>query len=55
VLVIPKSHVESLYDLTDDLASVLFRATVKVAKAIRKASGCPGLNIVQSNGRRCGR
>lgn len=51
VLMIPKLHVASLFDLTDDLAAALFRATVRVARAIRAASGCPGLNLVQSNGR----
>jgi len=51
VLMIPKLHVASLFDLTDDLAAALFRATVKVARAIRTASQCPGLNLVQSNGR----
>ena len=51
VLMIPKAHVATVFDLTDDLAAALFRATVKVAKAVRAASGCPGLNLVQSNGR----
>ena len=51
VLMITKRHVASLFDLSDDLAAALFRATVRVARAIRAASGCPGLNLVQSNGR----
>lgn len=51
VLMIPKLHVASVFDLTDELAAALFRATVKVARAIRAASHCPGLNLVQSNGR----
>lgn len=51
VLVIPKVHVGSLFDLEDELAAQLIRTTVKVAKAIRAVSHCPGLNLVQSNGR----
>jgi len=51
VLMIPRQHVESLFDLSDDLAAKFFQATVKVARAVRDASGCPGLNIVQSNGK----
>lgn len=51
VLMIPKLHVASLFDLTDELAAALFRTTVKVARAIRAASHCPGLNLVQANGR----
>ena len=50
-LVIPRAHVESLYDLDDATAAAVMRATVRVARAIRAATGCPGLNLVQSNGR----
>jgi histidine triad (HIT) family protein len=51
VLMIPRKHVESLFDLSDELAAKLFQDTVKVARAVRDASSCPGLNIVQSNGK----
>ena len=51
VLMIPKSHVETLFDLSDELTASLFQATIKVARAIRAASVCQGLNLVQSNGR----
>jgi histidine triad (HIT) family protein len=50
VLLIPREHRETIYDLDDDLAAAIFKATVKVARAIRTASGCDGLNIIQSNG-----
>jgi histidine triad (HIT) family protein len=50
VLVVPRAHVESVYDLEDDLAAAIFQATVRVASAVRTASGCPGLSLVQSNG-----
>ncbi len=51
VLVIPRAHVESIYDLTDEQAMAIMRVTVRVARAIRAASGCEGLNLVQANGR----
>ena len=51
VLVIPREHRETIYDLDDDLAAAIFQATVKIARAIRSASACDGLNIIQSNGR----
>ena len=51
VLILPKEHVETIFDLSDELASAIFQATVKVARAIRAASGCDGMNIVQSNGK----
>jgi histidine triad (HIT) family protein len=49
VLVIPRDHVETVYDLTDEQAAAIFRATVRVARAVREASGCAGLNLVQAN------
>ena len=51
VLVIPRAHVETIYDLSEDQAARIFRAAVKIARAIREASSCEGLNVVQSNGR----
>src|SRR5215203_4452307 len=51
VLVIPRAHIENIYDLSDEQAACILQATVKVARAIREASGCEGLNLVQSNGR----
>ena len=51
VLIIPHAHVENIYDLDDDLAASIFQATTKIARAIRDASNCEGLNIVQSNGK----
>ncbi len=51
VLVVPRSHIENIYDLSAEDAAHIFQATVKIARAIREASGCDGLNLVQSNGR----
>src|ERR1041385_3958628 len=51
VLVVPRAHVETIYDLSGDQAARIFQAAVRIARAIRKASGCEGLNVVQSNGR----
>lgn len=50
-LVIPRAHVPSLYDLTDEQAARLFQTATRVARAIRDVSGAEGLNLVQSNGR----
>lgn len=54
VLIIPRSHVESIYDLSEKQAADIFHKAVKVARAIREASNCEGLNLVQSNGRVAG-
>jgi len=50
VLVVPKRHVTSIYDLDESLAASVFWATVRLARAVRTTSHCDGLNIVQSNG-----
>ena len=50
VLVIPRAHVETVYDLSEEQAAAVFKATVKIARGVRDVSGCEGLNLVQSNG-----
>ena len=50
VLIIPREHVATLYDLTDEQAASIFQTTVRIARIIRTVSGCEGLNLVQSNG-----
>ena len=49
VLVIPRTHIKTIYELDDALAASIFQVSVKIARAIRKASNCDGLNLVQSN------
>jgi len=51
VLVISRAHVETIYDLTDEQASAIFKATAKIARAVREVSKCEGMNLVQSNGK----
>ncbi|NDJ84623.1 MAG: HIT family protein [Chloroflexi bacterium] len=50
VLVIPREHIETLFDLTDAQGEAMMRATLRVARAIRAVSGCDGLNVFQNNG-----
>ena len=51
VLVITRAHIETIFDLSDRQAAHIFQAAVKISRAIREASGCEGLNVVQSSGR----
>jgi histidine triad (HIT) family protein len=50
VLIIPREHAATLYDLTDEQAAYIFQTTVRIARIIRTVSGCEGLNLIQSNG-----
>lgn len=51
VLVCPRAHIETIYELSEDQEARIFQAAVKIARAIRNASNCEGLNMVQANGR----
>lgn len=50
VLVAAKPHVENIYGLDDALAASVFRATARVAKAVRDAFSPEGMSIYQANG-----
>jgi|ERR1700761_6440794 len=51
-LVIPKTHIQRLSDLPDDVAGELGKAVVKIANALVKAMGeeAGGLNVVCNQG-----
>jgi histidine triad (HIT) family protein len=49
-LVIPKELAETIFDLSTDGAVALMRATHKLAAAVKKALGPPGVMLFQLNG-----
>jgi histidine triad (HIT) family protein len=53
-LVIPKIHKENVYELTEDIASTLFKEVPKIANAIKEAYNPIGLNVVNNNGEHAG-
>lgn len=54
VLVALKAHAENVYALDDAQAAALFRATARVARAIRAAFQPEGLSVYQANGKPAG-
>jgi histidine triad (HIT) family protein len=54
VIVIPKTHIETIDELDPELASALFRTVVKVAQGIKLALHPDGMNVWQSNGTAAG-
>jgi len=50
VLVVPRTHVETIYELAPDAAAALMRMAVRIAQALRAEFDPPGLNLWQSNG-----
>jgi len=54
VLVIPKRHAESLFELDDETTARLFQSVARVARAVRASLQPSGLNLWQANGRAAG-
>lgn len=50
VLVVPKTHVEFLFDLSDELAAYLMQTVVRVADAVRRVTEPGGISVWSSNG-----
>jgi histidine triad (HIT) family protein len=50
VLVIPKEAAENIYDLSPAGAAAIMATTQKVAKAVQKGLGAPGIMLAQLNG-----
>ena len=53
-LVIPKKHIETILDISDDEAEELFGVVKKVAAAVKTGTNADGLSISQSNGKAAG-
>ncbi len=51
LLVIPKRHVETVWDPDAETAADLFRVVPKIARALRESLNLAGMSIWQSNGK----
>ena len=49
-IIVTKKHIPNIYLLDNKIASDVMIETVKIAKAVKKAFKCDGVNIIQSNG-----
>ncbi len=49
-LVVPKKLYVNIFELDDEISAHLYKVTVKLSKAIKKALNPDGLNIVNNNG-----
>jgi histidine triad (HIT) family protein len=54
VLVVPREHYESLFDVPQELGLHLFRVTMRLAAAVRRVTGCSDMNIVVNSGAAAG-
>jgi histidine triad (HIT) family protein len=53
-LVIPKEPAENIFELSPDGAAALMKTTRKIAAAVRKVTGAPGIMLAQLNGAAAG-
>ena len=49
-LVVPRRHYENVLDIPDELGHDFFRATRRLAQAMREVFGCEGISTRQHNG-----
>ena len=54
ILIIPKKHIEDIYNLDPELAGRLFELTTRFASIVKRTFGNDGLNIIQNNGKAAG-
>lgn len=54
VLLIPKKHVENIYDFTEEDAANFFKAAPKIANALKDEFIPVGMNLLQNNGEAAG-
>jgi histidine triad (HIT) family protein len=54
VLVVPKEHHESLPEMPDDLAAATAALLPRLCRAVRRATGAEGLNVLTNTGRVAG-
>ncbi len=50
VLILPKEHYDDIFNMTKEAGEKVFATAIKLAPAIKKATGCVGMNVVQNNG-----
>lgn len=49
LLILPKTHIETIYEMPADLAARIMTTAVLMAKAIKEKLSPDGLNLIQSN------
>jgi histidine triad (HIT) family protein len=54
VIILPKRHAANIYELPDEDAGKIMIVAKKIAKALKQAYGCDGVNILQNNGEAAG-
>ena len=48
-MVVTKAHIPDIYAMPDDLGAAVMQATIKIARAVKKALQCDGVYLTQAN------
>ena len=51
LLVIPKNHYSTVFDIPEGDLNAVFKTAQRIAQALKETLEMPGLNLIQSNGR----
>lgn len=51
ILIIPKNHFETIFDLHESIARQVMSVAKILSKALKKAGFCSGVNLVNSSGK----
>lgn len=54
VIILPKTHAANIFELPDEYVSKVMVVAKKIAKAVKEAYHCDGINILQNNGEAAG-
>jgi len=54
VIILPKNHAANIFELSDEDAAKVMIIAKKIAKAVKAAYNCDGVNILQNNGEAAG-
>ena len=54
VIILPKKHAADIFEVDDETAGKILPVAKKIAKALKTAYNCDGVNIVQNNGEAAG-
>jgi len=49
IIILPKEHFDNLYSIDEETAAHVFKVATRLAKAIKEALNCDGMNILQNN------
>ena len=48
-LVVPKKHIQDIYDLDNETGASIMKEAIKISKAVKKGLQCDGVNLIQAN------